>query len=70
LAAERADQLLGRAVMVGKVPGRKAGRVIMEHRLDRAPGVDRAMRTRHLPHPVQDAADLKIGGELKPARLR
>src|SRR5437667_204994 len=68
LAAERADQLLGRAVMVGQVPGREARVGVAEHRLDRPPGVDRAMCARHLPHPVQDAANRTIGGKLKPAR--
>src|SRR5262249_7928848 len=28
----------------------------------------RAVRARHLPHPVQDAADVEIGGELEAAR--
>ena len=70
LPAEGADEILGRAVMVGEVPGREPGIMISEHRVDRARRVDRAMRARHLPHPVQDAADRQIGGELEAAVRR
>ena len=60
LSAEGADELLGRAVMVGEVPSREPGLVISEHRRDGARRVDRAMRARDLPHPVQDAADREV----------
>ena len=45
LAAEGADEILGRAVMVGEVPGREPGIMIGEHRVDRpAPGRSRHAR--------------------------
>ena len=65
--AEAADEILGRAVMVGEVPGGEPGVVIGEHLLDRARRVDTAMRAGDLPHPVQDAADAEIGGQLEAA---
>src|SRR5437660_10075946 len=69
LAAEIPDQILGRAVMVGEVPGGEPGIVIGEHRRDRARRVDGAMRARDLPHPVEEAADREIGGEREAARF-
>src|SRR5882762_7431567 len=62
-----ADQILGRAVMIGEVPAGKAGIVIGEHRRDRAFRINRAMRPRDLPHPIQHPADVESGRELKPA---
>src|SRR5438067_8396079 len=56
--------------MVREIPRREARIVIPEHRIDGAPRVDPAMRPRHLPHPVQYAADLEIGREPKPAGCR
>ena len=70
LPAEGADEILGRAVMVGEVPGREPGVMIGEHRRDRPRRVDRAMRAGYLPHPVQDAADREIGSELEAAVRR
>ncbi len=55
-APELADQILGRAVMIGEVPAGESGIVIGEHRLDRARRVDGAMGAGNLPHPVEDAA--------------
>jgi hypothetical protein len=49
LLPECSDQVLGRAVMVGEVPGGEPGIVIGKHRLDRAHRVDPAMPARHLP---------------------
>ena len=47
LPAEGADEILGRAVMVGEVPGREPGIVIGEHRRRRrAPGRSRHARPR------------------------
>ena len=68
-AAEFADQILGRAVMVGQVPGGEPGIVVGEHRLDGAGGVDPAMGAGDLPHPIEDAADRKIGSEPQAARF-
>jgi len=67
-APEISDKFLGRAVMVGEVPGGKPGIVIGEHRVDCAPGIDMAVSARDLPHPVQDTADAEISGELEAAR--
>jgi probable F420-dependent oxidoreductase len=67
---ETADQILGRAVMIGEVPGGEPGVVIGEHLVDRARRVYRAMRPRHLPHPVEDAADREVCGEREAARCR
>src|SRR6516162_11640408 len=53
-AAEVADEGLGRAVMIGEIPGREPGVVVGEHLVDRPHRVDRAMRTGDLPHPVED----------------
>jgi len=69
LAPEVSDQVLGRAVMVGKVPGGKTGIVISEHLFDCPGGFNVAMGARDLPHPVQNATDPKIGGKLITARL-
>jgi hypothetical protein len=69
-AAEFADQILGRAVMVGEVPGHEAGIVIGEHRLDSPRRIDPAMRARHLPHPIQGTADIEIGRQGRTARCR
>ena len=69
-AAEIADEVLGRTVMVGEVPGGEPGLVIGQHLVDRARRVDRAMRAGDLPHPVEDAADRQIRSELEAARLR
>ena len=55
-AAELADQILGRAVMVGEVPGGKPGIVIGEHVLDRPRRVDRAMAAGDLPHAIEQPA--------------
>src|SRR5205814_2639889 len=41
---ESADQILGRTVMVGEIPGREAGIMIIEHRRDGALRVNPAMR--------------------------
>src|SRR5207247_7812863 len=68
LAAEMPDQILGRAVMIGEVPGGEPGITVGRHRLDRTRPVDRTMRARHLPHPVEDAADRKIRREREAAR--
>src|SRR6202022_3657101 len=67
-AAEVADKILGRTIMVGEIPGGEPGIVVGEHLVDRAPGLDRAMAARDLPHAVQDPADREIGGELEAAR--
>ena len=68
--AEVADEILGRAVMVGQVPSRKTGLVVGGHLINRAHRVYCAMGAGNLPHPVQDAADGKIGSKLSTARCR
>jgi len=67
-APEVSDKFLGRAVMVGEVPGGKPGIVIGEHLVDSARGIDMAVSARDLPHPVEDAANAEITGELEAAR--
>ena len=67
LAPESSDQILGRAVMVGQVPGCEPGVVIEEHLLDGAHGIDAAVGAGNLPHSIQDAADLEIRGQSKAA---
>ena len=68
LAPKLADEILGGAVMVREVPGGEARVVIREHLGDRARRIDAAMRAGDLPHAVEDAADIDIGGELETAR--
>src|SRR6516164_471712 len=55
-AAEIADEVLGRAVMIREIPGCEPGVVIGKHLVDRAHRFDRAMCARDLPHPIEDAA--------------
>jgi hypothetical protein len=50
--AKFADEILGRAVMVGQVPSGKTRLVIGGHRIDRAHRVYCAMRAGNLPHSV------------------
>lgn len=66
--AEGADEILGWAVMIGKVPGREAGVVMGEHRFDGARRIDRTMSAGDLPHPVQYPADAEIRSKLVSAR--
>jgi hypothetical protein len=65
---EIADEILGRAIMVGQIPSSKAGLVVGGHRINRAHRVYCAMGAGNLPHPVQDAADGEIGSKLSTAR--
>src|SRR5262245_38104606 len=67
-AAEIANQVLGWTVMVGKVPRREASLVIGEHLFYRALAIDRTVGAGNLPHPVQNATRIEVGGELKPVR--
>ena len=68
-AAEVADKVLGRTIMVGEIPGGEPGvMMIGEHFVDGAAGVDHAMAAGDLPHAVQDPANRKIGGELEAVR--
>jgi hypothetical protein len=56
--------------MIGEVPGGKPGAATRKHLFDGAPRVDRAVGARDLPHSIQDAADVEIGGELQATRRR
>ena len=67
--AEPADQILGRAVMIGEVPGRKAGVMIGDHFFDGSLRVDVAVRTGYLPHSVEDSANGQVGGQFEPTGL-
>ena len=49
-APELADEVFGRSVVVGEVPGREAGIVVIEHGRGAATRVDLAVAAGHLPH--------------------
>ena len=61
-APKGADEILGRAVMVGEVPSREPDVVVSEHLLDGAGGIDGPVAARDLPHAIQNAADAEIRG--------
>jgi hypothetical protein len=68
LAPEVSDEVLGRALMIGEVPCGEAGIMIGEHLCNCPSGRDVAVSARDLPHPVQNAGDAEIRGELETAR--
>jgi hypothetical protein len=63
------DEVFGWSVMIGEVPGRKAGVMIGEHFFDGSLRLDVAVRAGYLPHSVEDSANGQIGGQLEPTRL-
>jgi len=65
-AAKLTDEVLGRSVMVGEVPGREAGLDMGGHAFERLLAFDAAVGAGDLPHAVQDAADGEIGREREP----
>jgi hypothetical protein len=65
LPSELADEIFRRAVVVSQIPGRETCVVIRKHRLNRFAAVNRAVRTRDLPHSVQQAMDLQVRSKLE-----
>jgi len=68
--SELTHEILGRSIMVGKVPGGEPGVVIGEHFRDRARRIDMAVCARYLPHAVEHAANLEVGSEFEAARFK
>ena len=64
VAAKGADEILGRPVVIGQVPGSEARQVVRLHGMERGGGLDRTMAAGHLPHAIQHSTHLEVRCEM------
>jgi hypothetical protein len=68
-AAELADEILCRSVVVGQIPRGKPGTVIGEHLGDGGPRLDATVGSGYLPHTVEQSANREAGSQFELTRF-
>jgi hypothetical protein len=62
MPAKGANEVFSRTIVIGQIPGGVPRVVVDEHVLQGSLRIDAAMGTGHLPHAIEEAANVHIRG--------